>query len=627
MSVDIPVQEVRHVTIRFAGDSGDGMQLTGTQFTTTSEIFGNDVSTLPDYPAEIRAPAGTVYGVSGFQIQFSSSDIYTPGDEVDALVAMNPAALKVNLSDLKKGGIIIANENGFTDQTVKLANMESNPLTDKSLVQYSVHQIPMTDLTLKACEEVGLKGKEAARCKNFFALGVACWLYSRPLEPIVEFIERKFGNNELLQKANTRVLRAGYYLGETQELFRSTYRVAKAKLPSGTYRDIHGNSAMALGLIAAGQLSGKPIFYGSYPITPASDILHELAAHKEFGVLSFQAEDEIAAICASIGASYGGAIGVTASSGPGIALKSEALGLAVMVELPLVVINVQRGGPSTGLPTKVEQADLTQALHGRNGECPVPVIAPRSASDCFNMAIMATRIALRYMTPVIILSDGYIANSAEPWKVPNVEDLEPIEVDQITEPNGENGEFLPYARDENLARPWAVPGTPGLAHRIGGLEKANITGNVCYEPGNHQDMVNLRQAKVDKVAEFIPETKVYNNEANDAEVLIVGWGSSYGAIREAARELRRKGRKVANVHLRYLNPFPRNLEAIIEQFRDKLIVVPELNKGQLRQILRSQFLVDAKGINKIQGRPFTVSGVVDSVEQLMAQDAASAAVK
>ncbi len=621
MSLDIPVQDLRQVTIRFAGDSGDGMQLTGSQFTTTSEIFGNDVSTLPDFPAEIRAPAGTVYGVSGFQLQFSSSDVYTPGDEVDAMVVMNPAALKVNLNDLKKGGIIIANEDGFTDQNLKLAGYETNPLNDGTLSNYTVNPIPMTQMTVRACEEIGLTGKEAARCKNFFALGVVCWLYSRPLEPIIEFIESKFKNKEKIRDANKRVLRAGYYIGETQELFARHFRVKKARLQPGKYRDIRGNTAMALGLIAAGQLANKPIFYGSYPITPASDILHELASHKEFGVLTFQAEDEIAAICAAIGGAYGGALGVTASSGPGIALKGEAMGLAVMLELPLLVINVQRGGPSTGLPTKVEQSDLFQAIHGRNGECPLPVIAPRSASDCFQTAIEAARIAFRYMTPVMILSDGYIGNSAEPWLIPDVSTLEAIKVDHITEPNGEDGEFLPYMRDENLARPWALPGTPGLMHRIGGLEKQDVTGNVSYDPGNHQKMVNIRQEKVERVAEFIPDVKVFNNDDGDADVLLIGWGSTYGAIREAAKELRQRGQKVANIHLRHLHPFPKNLGGILEGFRDKMVIVAELNKGQLRQLIRAKYLVDARGLNKVQGRPFTVGGVVDGVEQIMKEEA------
>ncbi len=612
------VEELPQVTIRFAGDSGDGMQLTGTQFTNASAIFGNDVSTMADFPAEIRAPAGTVYGVSGFQLQFSSSAIYTPGDVVDCLVAMNPAALKVNLAELKHGGVIILNEDGFTEQTLKLAGMDRNPIKDGSLGKYTVHSIPMTQSTLRACEEVGLTGKEAGRCKNFYALGVVCWLYSRPLEPILDFIEMKFKDREQLREANKRVLRAGYYFGETAELFTRVFRVRKAHLPPGVYREVHGNEALAIGLIAAGQLANKPIFYGSYPITPASDILHELARHKQFGVKTFQAEDEIAAICAALGASYGGALGVTASSGPGIALKAEALGLAVMVELPLVVINVQRGGPSTGLPTKVEQADLFQAVLGRNGECPLPVLAARSPSDCFEVALEATRIAVKFMTPVMVLSDGFIANSAEPWCFPNTGDLDPIEIEHTDEPNGENGRFLSYKRDEWLARPWALPGTPGLTHRIGGLEKQDVTGNVSYDPENHQRMVNLRQAKVDKVAEFVAEQEIMNDPDGTAEMLVVGWGSTYGAIRESARRLLRKGVRVAHVHLRHLNPFPRNLGAIFEKYRDRPVLVPEMNKGQLATLLRSKYLVDTQHLEKVQGRPFTTVEIMDAAEELLA---------
>ncbi len=613
------IEELPQVTIRFAGDSGDGMQLTGTQFTNTSAIFGNDVSTMPDFPAEIRAPAGTVYGVSGFQLQFSSSDIYTPGDVVDCLVAMNPAALKVNLRDLKHGGVIILNEDGFTEQTLKLAGMEKNPLKDGSLGKYTVHTIPMTQSTVRACEEVGLTGKGAARCKNFFALGIVCWLYSRPLEPIIEFIDTKFKDKEQLREANTRVLKAGYFFGETAELFTRVFRVRKAHLPPGVYREVHGNEALAIGLITAGQLANKPIFYGSYPITPASDILHELAKHKQFGVKTMQAEDEIAAICSALGASFGGALGVTASAGPGIALKMEALGLAVMVELPLVVINVQRGGPSTGLPTKVEQADLFQAIVGRNGECPLPVIAPQSPSDCFQTAIDAIRIATKFMTPVMVLSDGFIANSAEPWRFPDADSLEPIEVEHPEETNGEDGSFLPYMRDEWLSRPWALPGTPGLMHRIGGLEKEDVTGNVSYDPENHQRMVDLRQEKVDKVADFLPEQEVLNDPDGTAELLIIGWGSTYGAIRETTRRLMRKGTRVAHVQLRHLNPFPKNFGAILERYADRPILVPEMNKGQLALLIRGRYLIDAKPLTKVQGRPFTTTEIMESVEHLLAE--------
>ncbi len=608
-----PIEDVPSATIRFAGDSGDGMQLTGVQFTNTSAVFGNDVSTMPDFPAEIRAPAGTVYGVSGFQLQFSSSDIYTPGDELDTLVVMNAAALKTNLRDLKRNGIIIANEDGFGEQNLKLAGYDTSPLSDGTLDHYRLHPIPMTQATIRACEELGLAGKEAARCKNFFALGVVCWLYSRPLEPIISFIEQKFASKELIRDANIRVLKAGYYLGETEELFARHFRVKKAKLPAGKYREIHGNTALAYGLIAAGQLASKPIFYGSYPITPASDILHELAKNKQFGVKTFQAEDEIAAICAALGAAYGGALGVTASAGPGIALKSEAMGLAVMMELPLVVINVQRGGPSTGLPTKVEQTDLLQVMYGRNGECPIPVLAPRSPADCFDMALMAIRLAVKFMTPVIFLSDGFIANSAEPWMIPDVKALEPIEVEHLMEPNGEQGEFLPYLRNEFLARPWAIPGTPGLMHRIGGLEKAENSGNVSYDPDNHQRMVCLRQAKVDKIAEFAPEQELIGVNDGSADALLLSWGGTYGAIREAVTQLNAEGYRVAAAHIRYLNPFPRNLGAILEAHRGKPILVPELNMGQLCSLIRSKYLADATPVSKVQGRPFTVHEVKDAV--------------
>lgn len=619
-------EELKGATVRFAGDSGDGMQLSGTQFTNSSAVFGNDISTLPDFPAEIRAPAGTVYGVSGYQLQFSSSSIHTPGDKVDALVAMNPAALQVNLKDLKMGGIIIVNEDGFTDQNLKLAKYDKNPLNDGSLADYKVHPVPMTKLTRKACEEFGLFGKDADRCKNFFALGIVCWLYSRPLEPIMEFLNQKFAKKESVRDANIKVLKAGYFLGETEELFSVNYRVRKAKLPPGKYREIHGNQALALGLIAAGQLAKKSIFYGSYPITPASDILHELAKHKNFGVKTFQAEDEMAAIAAAIGASFGGALGVTASSGPGIALKGEAMGLAVMLELPLVIINVQRGGPSTGLPTKVEQSDLSQAMYGRNGECPVAIVAPQSASDCFEMALMAVRISAKFMTPVIFLSDGFIANSAEPWKIPDVNTFATIDIDHPHEANGEDGVYLPYLRDENLSRPWALPGTPGLMHRLGGLEKADVTGAVSYDPDNHQHMVDTRKKKIANIAKILPPLEIYNEpeDGSPADVLLVGWGSSYGPIKEAVNSLSTMGRKVSSIHIRYLNPFPPNLEEILERHRDKQILVPELNTGQLRQILRSEFLVDAKGLNKVKGRPFMVGEIIAAVEDYLTKETANA---
>jgi 2-oxoglutarate/2-oxoacid ferredoxin oxidoreductase subunit alpha len=614
-----PIDDVSHATIRFAGDSGDGMQLTGVQFTNSSTVFSNDISTLPDFPAEIRAPAGTVYGVSGFQLQFGADEIYTPGDDLDTLVAMNPAALKVSLKDLKPGGILVVNEDGFTDQNLKLAGMDKNPLKDNSLDRYRLHPIPMTSLTVAACAELGLHGKDAIRCKNFFALGVVCWLYNRPLEPIIDYINDKFSDKELIRDSNIKVLKAGYYMGETQELFARHFRVRKAKLKPGTYRDIRGNQAVAIGLIAAAKLANKELFYGTYPITPATDILHELANHKNFGVKTFQAEDEIAAMCGIIGAAFGGSLAATATSGPGVALKSEGMGLAVMLELPTIIVNVQRGGPSTGLPTKVEQSDLFQAIFGRNGECPMPVLAAQSPADCFYMTIEAARIAIRHMTPVMLLTDGFIANSAEPWRVPKIDTLEPIPVEHLDKPNGDNGEFYPYKRDENLSRPWVLPGTPGLAHRIGGLEKDELTGNVCYVPENHQRMVDIRQSKLEKVADFIPEQKVHGEmDGEPADVLVVGWGSTYGMIRQAAKALNKKGDyRVANIQIRYLSPFPKNLGEILERYRDKLIVVPELNLGQLRYILRSQFLLDVKGINKVQGRPFTIGEIVKGLDDLM----------
>jgi len=608
-TVDIP-----RATIRFAGDSGDGMQLTGAQFTVASAIHGNDISTLPDFPAEIRAPIGTVYGVSGYQLHFSSSDIFTPGDELDTLVAMNAAALKVNLKDLKSGGLIIVNEEGFNDQNLKLAGCKTNPLTDGSLEKYTVHRVEMTKATVQACGEIGLIGRDAHRCKNFFALGVVCWLYSRPLKPIIDFIEDKFAKNQLVRDANLKVLHAGYYYGETAELFQKNYAVKKAQLPPGLYREVRGNEALAIGLVAASHLSGKPVFYGSYPITPASDILHELAQYKEFGVKTFQAEDEIAAVASALGASFGGGLGVTASSGPGIALKAEAMALAVMLELPLIVIDVQRGGPSTGLPTKVEQADLLQVLHGRNGECPLVVLAPSTASDCFAIALEAVRIAFRSMVPVVILSDGYIANSAEPWIVPEVASLAPIEVEHLAEPNGANGDFLPYLRDEELSRPWVIPGTPRLMHRVGGLEKADGTGNISYDPDNHQKMVDLRAAKVEKVADRVAPQDVHGDQEGD--LLLVGWGSTFGALREATNRLRDHGHRVGHMHMRHLNPMPKNTGDVLGKF--KRVLVCELNKGQLLSILRGKYLVDAKGLNKVQGRPFMVGEIVVAAEKALA---------
>jgi 2-oxoglutarate ferredoxin oxidoreductase subunit alpha len=616
--------DLHSATVRFAGDSGDGMQLTGMQFTNTSAIFGNDVSTFPDFPAEIRAPAGTVYGVSGFQLHFSSEDIFTPGDELDTLVAMNPAALKMNIAELKKGGILITNLDSFNDQNLKLAGYSHSPLADGSLDNYRVHSVRMTEATLKAVEELetlrkgegkefSLSKKDAARCKNFFALGLVCWLYGRKLDSVVQFINDKFAKNLDVRDANLRVLNAGFYYGETAEVFQNNFKVRKAALPTGKYREMRGNEALALGLTVASQLAGKPLFYGSYPITPATDILHELAKHKSFGVRTFQAEDEIAAMASTIGAAFAGTLAATASSGPGIALKGEAMGLAVMLELPMIIINVQRGGPSTGLPTKTEQADLFQAILGRNGECPMVVLAAARPTECFDIAIQAVRIAFRSMTPVLVLTDGYLANSTEPWLVPDISTLEPIEMEHPTEPNGPDGAYLPYKRDEWLARPWGLPGTPGLMHRIGGLEKAAESGNVSYDPDNHERMVHLRQAKVDKVAEYLPEQTVFGQE--DAETLVIGWGGTYGALREACTMLRAKGHKVAHAHLRCLNPFPRNLGDIIK--RHKRVLVPELNGGQLCMLLRAKYLVDAQSITKIKGRPFMVTELYERIEAAM----------
>ena len=588
------------------------MQLAGTQFTTTSALAGNDVATFPDFPAEIRAPRGTKAGVSGFQIHFASKDIFTPGDSLDALVAMNPAALATNLQDLVPGGILIVNSDEFNDKDLKLAGYERSPLEDGSLKKYQVFSIEMTRLTRMAVQEVGLGTKESDRCRNFFAVGLVYWLYDRSLDPTLRYIQDKFGKKPEVAEANRRALRAGFNFGDTMEMFASQFRVSAAHLAPGKYRNIMGNEAMAWGLIAAAQRSRCDLFYGSYPITPASDILHELSKHKNFGVRTFQAEDEIAAITATIGASYGGAMAVTTSSGPGIALKQEAMGLAVMTELPLLVINVQRGGPSTGLPTKTEQADLFQALYGRNGECPIPVIAARSPGDCFDVAQEAWRIAVRFMTPVTILSDGYIANGSEPWLIPDVSKLEPIEV---SHPAGrtDNSHFLPYERDERLARPWAIPGTPGLMHRIGGLEKQDVTGNVNYEPANHQHMINTRQKKVAGIADDVPLQTVAGPDRG--KLLVLSWGGTYGACATAVRDVQDLGGDVAHCHLRYLNPFPRNLGEIL--WRYDQVLVPELNLGQLLMLVRAKYLVNAVGLNKVQGRPFNVSELVDRIQEML----------
>jgi len=601
------IEEITRATVRFAGDSGDGMQLVGDQFTTSSVIFGNDVATLPDYPAEIRAPAGSLAGVSGFQIHFGGTEIYTPGDKVDALFAMNPAAMKVNLGDLEKGGLLVVNKDAFTKENLEKAAYESNPLEDGRLKEYKVLAIPITTLNREAVEGLGLDRKAMDRCKNFFTLGLAFWLYDRPLEPTLNWLQQKFAKKPDILEANTRSLKAGYHFGETSELIVNAYKVHKAKIAPGTYRKVNGNEATAIGLIAASLLSGKPLFYGSYPITPASDILHYLSEKKEYGVITFQAEDEIAAVCGAIGAAFGGALGTTGTSGPGMALKTEGIGLAVMTELPLVIINVQRGGPSTGLPTKTEQADLFQAILGRNGECPVPVLASATPADCFHMAVEACRIALQFMTPVILLTDGYIANGAEPWRIPALEELPPIDVPYWTQ-TGSNG-FKPYLRNERLARPWAVPGTPGLEHRIGGLEKQHITGNVSYDPQNHEYMVRLRDEKVNGIQEDIPLVEV--NGGDSGELLVVGWGGTYGAIMTAVEQLQEENKPVSSIHLRYLNPFPKNLGSILSRF--KKILVPELNLGQLRYVLRSKYLVDAAGFNKVQGKPFQVNEIKQAI--------------
>ena len=601
--------ELTDVTVRFAGDSGDGMQLTGSQFTSTTAIVGNDLSTLPDYPAEIRAPAGTTYGVSGFQLHFSSNDIQTPGDEPDVLVAMNPAALKTNLSDLKKGGTIIVNVNSFDSKNLKLAEYSISPLEDGTLEGYNVIQVPLTQLTNNALEASSLSAKEKTRCKNFFALGMMYWLYNRPLEPTLNWLETKFKNSPDIKEANERALKAGYYFGETTELFTTRYEVKPAKLPKGTYRNISGNEALAIGFITASVKSGLPLFLGSYPITPASDILHELSRYKNFNVRTFQAEDEIAAVTAALGAAFSGALAITTTSGPGVALKTETIGLAVMTELPIVIIDVQRGGPSTGLPTKTEQSDLLQAIFGRNGEAPVAIVAPATPAECFNMALEASRLAVKYMVPVMYLSDGYLANGSEPWKVPDPDSIPAIEVKFRTEAEG----FQPYIRDENLSRPWALPGTPGLEHRIGGLEKANITGNVSYDPENHEFMVRLRAQKVKNIENDIPELEVRGDK--DAELLVIGWGGTHGAITEAVDRARDKGLKVARAHFRYLNPFPKNTGEVLKSY--KKILCPELNLGQLSKILRNDFLVDIESFNKIQGIPFKSSEIENKINSIL----------
>ena len=603
-------EEREEVVIRFAGDSGDGMQLAGMQFTNETAVAGTDVATLPDFPAEIRAPAGTLFGVSGFQLNFSSHEIFTPGDNPDVLVMMNPAALKMNLKDLKAGGIIIADTAEFNEPNLRKAGYVTNPLEDGSLDKYQVFPVDITTMTLRAMEGLNLSQKVATRCKNFYALGLTSWLFTRPIEPTVRWIQNRFKKDPELVEANLRALKTGYFFGETAEMFAVQYEVKPARLAPGKYRNITGNTATALGFLAAAERAGLPLFLGSYPITPASDILHEMANYKHFNVYTFQAEDEIAAVGAAVGAAYGGCIGITATSGPGLLLKQETINLALMTELPLIIADVQRAGPSTGMPTKTEQADLLMAVYGRSSDSPVVVMAPATPGDCFYMAFEAVRIALKYMVPVIFVSDTFLANGAEPWKIPKVSELPRIETEFRTDPRG----FQPYLRDpETLSRPWVRPGTPGLEHRIGGLEKEDLTGNVSYDPANHEKMVRLRAEKVARVAMDIPLTEVRGDSSG--KLLVIGWGGTYGAILEAVERLRAQGKSIAHVHLRYLSPLPADLKNIIPRFEK--VLVPELNMGQLVKIIRAEYLVDAKGINKIQGQPFRVSELMEKMQEFL----------
>jgi len=610
-------QEIlQEVVIKFAGDSGDGMQLTGTQFTNNSALLGLDLATFPDFPAEIRAPIGTLPGVSGFQLRFSSDRIYTPGDFCDVLVAMNAAALKVNLTSLKKGGKIIVNVDGFDSKNLRLANYPEgeNPIENNSLENYEVIKIDVTKLTREALKDFTMGTKEKDRAKNMFVLGFLYWMYNRSMDNTISFLKEKFSKKADILDSNIKALQAGYNYADTTETFTERYAVAKAKMETGNYRSIMGNQALSYGLIAAAQKSGLNLFLGSYPITPASDILHELSRHKNFGIKTFQAEDEIAAITSAIGASYGGWIGLTTTSGPGMALKAEAMGLAVMLEIPLIICNIQRGGPSTGLPTKTEQSDLMQAYYGRNGECPMPIVAASTPSDCFDAAFEAVRISIEHMTPVILLSDGYIANGAEPWKYPQSADLKDIKVSFKTELAEGETKLAPYARNEKLARPWIIPGTPEMEHRIGGLEKQHITGNISYEAENHQFMVKLRQEKVDLIAQYIPEQKL-DSGAESGKVLVIGWGSTFGAIKSACIELQSKGVSVSHAHLRYIRPFPKNLGDIIKNFDH--VLIPEINNGQLIKIIRDTFMVDAKGFNKIMGTPIYKAELIEAIEQIV----------
>ncbi len=624
------VKQLDRVIIRFAGDSGDGMQLTGDRFTQETATFGNDLSTLPNFPAEIRAPQGTLPGVSSFQVHFADHDILTPGDAPDVLVAMNPAALKANLGDLKKGATVIVDSHDFTNRNLSKAGYAENPLENDSLAEYDVQAFELTDLTVEAVKEFGLSRKDAGRAKNMFALGLLSWMYGRPTEPTLTFLERRFAKAPDIRDANITAFKAGWNFGETTEAFAVQYEIKPAPMATGTYRNITGNLALAYGLVAGSTQSDLPLFLGSYPITPASDILHELSKHKRFGVTTFQAEDEIAGIGAALGAAFGGALGVTTTSGPGIALKSETIGLAVMMELPLLIVDVQRGGPSTGLPTKTEQADLLQAMFGRNGEAPVPIVAPQSPADCFDAAVEATRIAVTYRTPVLLLSDGYLANGSEPWQIPDVADLPVIHADFATGPNhvskkaliaagdgeaAQPDEFWPYLRDKDtLARPWAIPGTQGLEHRIGGLEKGDGHGNISYEPANHDLMVRTRQAKVERIADTIPPLAV-DDPSGEARVLVLGWGSTYGPIGAAVRQVRNAGLEVAQAHLRHLNPFPKDLGDVLKRY--DAVMVPEMNLGQLSMLLRAKYLVDVVGYNHVRGLPLRASELADAITELI----------
>ena len=601
---------LERAVIRFAGDSGDGMQITGGQFTNTVALYGNDLVTFPDYPAEIRAPAGTIPGVSGFQVHFGAVDVYTPGDTVDALIAMNPAALKVNLPDLVPNGTLIVNLDNFQEGDLRKAHMTSNPLEDHSLDGYRVFPVELTKLTRAALKDLGLDAKTMDRCKNFFALGMCYWLYNRTMDATLRWIDEKFEGRAVIAQANRLAMQAGYSYCEATEAFQTTYEIPPAKLAPGLYRNVSGNTALAMGLVAASQKAGLPLYFGSYPITPASDVLHALASYKEFGVITFQAEDEIAAVASVIGAAYAGALGVTATSGPGMSLKTEALGLAVAVELPLVICNVQRGGPSTGLPTKTEQADLLQALFGRNSEAPIPVLAPATPGDCFWIALEACRIATKYMVPVIILSDGYLANGAEPWRIPSLTELPDINIRFETNPQ----DFHPYQRNpETLARPWAIPGTPGLEHRVGGIEKQDVTGNVSYDPLNHEHMVRLRAQKVEAIVQDVPDAVPAGDPSGD--LLVVAWGSTHGAVTAALKYERATGRRIGHVHLRYLNPLPKNLGEVMKRY--KKILVPEMNMGQLLMVLRAKYLVDAQGYDKIQGKPFKRTEIMRKIEEML----------